>query len=329
MADTYNSQYCVKVQKLHSCKCENGKLVNINYIGISVSGYCDLEKLVNDALSYHDSRFGHLVTAIYQNSQLLQIDVCGTYQPVPGGLLNWDVCTGIHHARYKIVERDNNNTSIISSSNKLSSSASSADNMSTPIAAAAQHSTNLRNPKLSLVPYNADIPSHSLSPPTIIPFVSSSQAQQQQSQQSNNPSAGATQAVPAKRNHDNAFDGTILQSGTVKRSRVSNQSVQSSGNNQHFQSSGSSSFAHVMPASTSTAVVSQPSLSDSIQQLQASNRELASRIQRYASQRVHPRLGNSSASDLSTTHSTQQQQQQQSSSYEPLPGYKNMVQVHY
>ncbi|KAI8868909.1 hypothetical protein GQ42DRAFT_156648 [Ramicandelaber brevisporus] len=80
-----------------------------------------------------------------------------------------------------------------------------------------------------------------------------------------------------------------------------------------------------MPASTSTAVVSQPSLSDSIQQLQASNRELASRIQRYASQRVHPRLGNSSASDLSTTHSTQQQQQQQSSSYEPLPGYKNMV----
>ncbi|KAI8868908.1 hypothetical protein GQ42DRAFT_34765 [Ramicandelaber brevisporus] len=346
MADTYNSQYCVKVQKLHSCKCENGKLVNINYIGINVSGYCDLEKLVTDkslcqqkcspsglsykfhslgstlvigvfpkssfemiisdtitisdvngikheykldTLSYHDSRFGHLVTAIYQDSQLLQLDTSGAYKPVPDGLLNRDVCTDIYYLRYKIVGRDNSNTSIISGSNQLSSSAASADNMSTS------------------------------SSPAGIPSVSS--GQQQQQEQSNNSPTAVTQAVPGKRNHHLAVDGTLIQSGTVKRSRVSNPSVQSSGNSQHLQSSGSSSFAHVIPASISTAVINQPSLSDSIQQLQASNRELASRIQRYASQRVHPRLGNGSASDSPTTHSTHSTQQQ----HKPLPGYKNMV----
>ncbi|KAI8868790.1 hypothetical protein GQ42DRAFT_35995 [Ramicandelaber brevisporus] len=279
-----------------------------------------------DALMYCDQVLGHLVTAVYQDSQLFQLDTSGTYTPVPGGLLNRDVCTGIHHARYKVVGHDKSNTSIVSSSNQLSSSVSSADNTSTPKPpTATQHSTNLCGSKLSLVPYSADIPPHFLSPPAIIPSVSSYQAQQQQQEQSNNSPTAATQAVPEKRNHDLAIDGTILQSGTVKRSRVSNQSVQSSGNNQHCQSSGSSSFAHVMPASTSTAVVSQLSLSDSIQQLQASNRELASRIQRYASQRVHARLGNVSASDSSTTHSTQQQQQQQQQQHKPLPGYKNMV----
>ncbi|KAI8866970.1 hypothetical protein GQ42DRAFT_180979 [Ramicandelaber brevisporus] len=341
----------LKLEKIHSCRCENGKLVNIDYIGIKASGHCDLEKLVTgrlmcqqkcspnslsykyhstpstlvigvfrgsniemtmndtititdvngikhlytlDALMYCDQVLGYLVTAIYQNSQLLQLDTSGTYTPVPGGLLNQDVCTGIYYVRYRRVERDNDNTSFIINSNQLSSSLQLMNTAATS------------------------------SSPTIIPFVSSYQAQQQQSQQFNNPSAGATQTVPAKRSHNLAIDGTILQSGTVKRSRVSNPSVQSSDNNQHCQSSGSSSFAHVIPASISTAVVNQPSLSDSIQQLQASNRELASRIQRYASQRVHPRLGNSSASDSSTTHSTQQQQQQ-SSSHEPLPGYKNMV----
>ncbi|KAI8870482.1 hypothetical protein GQ42DRAFT_15570 [Ramicandelaber brevisporus] len=286
-------------------------------------------RYVLDSLVYYDKGLGHQVTAIYQDSQLFQLSVCGTYQPVPGGLLNQDVCTDIHYLRYKLVGRDKSNTS--SSSNisysGLSSSASSADNMSAPNSqateAAAQHSTNSHGSKLNLVPCSADIPSHSLSPPARISTVSSYQAQQQ----SNSTPTAATQTVPGKRNHDLAADGTILQSGTVKRSRVSNPSVQTSGNNQHFQSSGSSSFAHAMPASISTAVINQPSLSDSIQQVQASNRELANRIQRYASQRVHPRLGNSSVSDSSTTHSTQQQQQQQqhSSSHEPLPGYKNMV----
>ncbi|KAI8873868.1 hypothetical protein GQ42DRAFT_152415 [Ramicandelaber brevisporus] len=117
------------------------------------------------------------------------------------------------------IDNNSNSNSSIVNNNELSSSVSSATDT------AAQHSINLSNPKLSLVPYSdsddsddsdsepgadsdsdSDIPLRSLSPPAIIPSVSSDQTLQQQQEQSNSTPTASTQTVPAKRNHDNAFD---------------------------------------------------------------------------------------------------------------------------
>ncbi|KAI8867721.1 hypothetical protein GQ42DRAFT_180465 [Ramicandelaber brevisporus] len=46
MEDTYDHLCRPLVEKLHSCRCYNMNATNMDYIGISATGHCDLEKLV-------------------------------------------------------------------------------------------------------------------------------------------------------------------------------------------------------------------------------------------------------------------------------------------